>query len=403
MSVKCAIPKNDSAERAVIACLLDEASVYRAPLTEAHFAAPDHQLVFRAVLDLTEAQQPVSIMSVRSKLESRGELENAGGDPSRFFDCGGGGGDDLLHYHFPLLESARRNREAILHIHKHLSELTSLRIDAAQFAEELSQIAAPVAVSGGGDSVADIVADIEARELLGEKRDFFTSGLDALDNLLRGGFVRGNLGVYAGRTGGGKSVGLVQSAVANAKVGRRVIYYTTELGQEELVERAAACYRGVSLNDAKRLRSAMGDLAALPLVFRKDCGVELHSIAADIRAEVRAGKCDMAVVDYIQRVSLKADSRELEVSGVARKLKDIAVSENIPVLTASQLNDEGRLRESRNIGMEADVVILIKDESLVVNKSRRGPQGDSVFVNCRLQGERSRFVTTDDEPSQTPF
>lgn len=402
MSVKCVIPKNDSAEKAAIACLLDEASVYRVPLTEAHFAAPDHQLVFRAVRDLSEAQQPVSIMSVRSKLESRGELENAGGEPSRFFDYGGGG-DDVLHYHFPLLESARRNREAVLHIHKHLPELASLRIDAAQFAEELNQIAAPVAVSGGGDSAADIVADIEARELLGEKREFFTSGLDALDKLLRGGFVRGNLGVYAGRTGGGKSVGLVQSAVANAKVGRRLIYYTTELGQEELVERAAACYRGVSLNDAKRLRSAMGDLAALPLVFRKDCGVELHSIAADIRAEVRAGKCDMAVVDYIQRVSLKADSRELEVSGVARKLKDIAVSENIPVLTASQLNDEGRLRESRNIGMEADVVILIKDESLVVNKSRRGPQGDSVFVNCRLQGERSRFVTTDDEPSQTPF
>ena len=99
MSVKCAIPKNDSAEKAVIACLLTNASVYRVPLTEAHFAAPDHQLVFRAVLDLSEAQQPVSIMSVRSKLESRGELENAGGDPSRFFDYGGGG-DDVLHYHF---------------------------------------------------------------------------------------------------------------------------------------------------------------------------------------------------------------------------------------------------------------------------------------------------------------
>ena len=220
MSVKCAIPKNDSAEKAVIAALLDRASVYRAPLNEAHFAAPDHQLVFRAVLDLSEAQQPVSIMSVRSKLESRGELENAGGEPSRFFDYGGGGDVTLVH-HFPELESARRNREAVLLIHKHLPELTSLRIDAAQFAEELSQIAAPMAVSDGGDSVADIVADIEARELLGEKREFFTSGLDALDNLLRGGFVRGNLGVYAGRTGGGKSVGLVQSAVANAKVGRK--------------------------------------------------------------------------------------------------------------------------------------------------------------------------------------
>lgn len=394
MSVKCAIPKNDSAERAVIACLLDLASVYRVPLTEAHFAAPDHQLVFRAVRDLSEAQQPVTIMSVRSKLESRGELENAGGDPSRFFDYGGGGDVTLVH-HFPELESARRNREAVLLIHKHLPELTSLRIDAAQFAEELSQIAAPVAVSGGGDSVADIVADIEARELLGEKREFFTSGLDALDNLLRGGFVRGNLGVYAGRTGGGKSALLVQAAVANAEAGRKVIYYTTELGQEELIERAAACYRGVSLNDSKGLRLAMCDLIALPLVFRKDCGVEIASIVADIRAEVRAGNCDIAIVDYIQRISLKeADGRELEVSGVARKLKDVAMQVDIPVLTASQLNDEGRLRESRAIGMEADAVILIKDDFLVVDKSRRGPAGEAVAVRCHLQGDKSRFVQT---------
>lgn len=393
MSVKCAIPKNDSAEKAVIACLLTNASVYRVPLTEAHFAAPDHQLVFRAVLDLSEAQQPVSIMSVRSKLESRGELENAGGDPSRFFDYGGGG-DDVLHYHFPLLESARRNREAVLLIHRHLPELTSLRIDAAQFADELSQIAAPVAVSGGGDSVADIVADIEARELLGEKREFFTSGLDALDNLLRGGFVRGNLGVYAGRTGGGKSALLVQAAVANAEAGRKVIYYTTELGQEELIERAAACYRGVSLNDSKGLRLAMCDLIALPLVFRKNCGVEIASIVADIRAEVRAGNCDIAIVDYIQRISHKAESRELEVSGVARELKDVAMQADIPVLTASQLNDEGRLRESRAIGMEADAVILIKDDFLVVDKSRRGPAGEAVAVRCHLQGDKSRFVQT---------
>jgi replicative DNA helicase len=401
MPVARAIPKNDSAEKAVIAALLDRASVYRAPLNESHFAAPDHRLIFRAVLDLTEAQQPVTIMSVRSKLESRGELENAGGDPSRFFDFGGGSDESLAH-HFRELESARRNREAVLLIHKHLPELTSLRIDAAQFAEELSQIAAPMAVSGGKDSVADIVADIEARELLGEKREFFTSGLDALDKLLRGGFVRGNLGVCAGRTGGGKSALLVQAAVANAELGRKVIYYTTELGQEELIERAAACYRGVSLNDSKRLRSAICDLTALPLVFRKDCGVEIASIAADIRAEVRAGNCDIAIVDYIQRISLKAEGRELEVSGVARKLKDVAMQVDIPVLTASQLNDEGRLRESRAIGMEADVVMLIKDEFIVVDKSRRGPAGESVAVRCHLQGDKSRFVQTAND-STNPF
>lgn len=400
MPVERAIPKNDSAERAVIACLLDRASVYRVPLTEAHFAAPDHQLVFRAVLELSEAQQPVTIMSVRSKLESRGELENAGGDPSRFFDYGGGG-DDLLAHHYQELESARRNREAVLHIRKHLPELASLRIDAAQFAEELSQIAAPVAVSGGGDSVADIVAEIEERELLGERREYFPSGIDPLDRHLLGGFLRGQMCVFAAHTGRGKSAALIQAAVTNADAGRRVIFYTTEMGQEELVERAAACYRGVSMNDRKRLRSAICDLAALPLVFRKDCGVEYASIAADIRAEVRAGKCDMVVVDYIQRISFKADGRELEVGGVARSLKTIALSENIPVLTASQLNDEGRLRESRNIGCEADFVIKINEADLFLDKARgRPPQ---VAFRCHLQGDKSRFVPTADEPSQTPF
>lgn len=402
MSMKRAIPRNDSAEKAVIACLLDSASVHRVPINEEHFAAPDHRLVFRAILDLSNEQKPVSIMSVRTRLESRSELENAGGDPSRFFDHGGGG-DDVLAYHFEELESARRNRLAVLHINRHLDELTGLRIDAAHFAEELIKLTAPFSARQGADSAADIVAAMEERRLLGGDREFFTSGIDPLDKILRGGFVRGNLVVYAGQTGSGKSAALIQAAVANAEIGRKVIYYTTELGQEELVERAAAVYRGVSINHPKLLNSAICDLTALPLIFRKDCGEELARICADIRAEVRAGGCDIAVVDYIQRVALKADSRELEVSGVARRLKDVAMRENIPVLTASQLNDEGRLRESRAIGMEADFVILIQEGRLVVNKSRRGPAGEDIAVRCRFEGDKSRFVPQPEENGANPF
>jgi len=80
----------------------------------------------------------------------------------------------------------------------------------------------------------------------------------------------------------------------------------------------------------------------------------------------------------------------------ARKLKDVAMQVDIPVLTASQLNDEGRLRESRAIGMEADVVILIKDDFLVVDK-------ESVAVRCHLQGDKSRFVPTATGLDEDPF
>lgn len=389
-------PQNHSAEKSALACLLDGASVYCAPFAEAHFARPDHQLVFRAIRELADERKPANIITVRALLESRGELESAGGDPSRFFDketpCGG---DALLADLFPHLESARRNRDAVLHIHKHLGDLTSLRVDASTFAEELAELAAPAALSDGGDSVADILAEMEGEE---GDRDTFPTGLAPLDDHLGGGFLRGELGVFAAHTGGGKSALLVQAAVANADQGRKVIYYSLELGRTELNLRAAAIHAKVPMPrkprppwDA-RTKSALNSILHLPLKFRTSCGDQLADIAANIRAEVRAGRCDMVIVDYLQRVSNKCDTRELEVASIARALKSIAMRENVPVLTASQLNDNGALRESRAIGHDADFVLVIGEDDLLVDKFRRGPCG--VHLPCHLIGAQSRFVPT---------
>ena len=98
------------------------------------------------------------------------------------------------------------------------------------------------------------------------------------------------------------------------------------------------------------------------------------------------------MVDYIQRVGIEADTRELAVATVARTLKTIAMREKIVVLTASQLNDNGQLRESRNIGMEGDFVFRITENGLRVDKCRRGPR--DVLLPCHLLGAQSRFVAT---------
>jgi len=263
------------------------------------------------------------------------------------------------------------------------------------FAEELSQLAAPAAVSSGGDSVADILAEMEKS---GGEDEMFPSGLAPLDKHLGGGFLRGELAVVAGGTGSGKSALLVQAAVANAAAGRRVIYYTLELGKTELTLRGASIYRNVPLPRKTRppftpqMNSALCDLALLPLHFRQDCGDQLADILANIRAEARAGRCDMVVVDYLQLVGNKSESRELEVAGTSRALKSIAMREQVAMLTASQLNDGGLLRESRAIGHDADFVMLIKEDNIVVDKCRRGPRG--IAIACHLQGDKSRFVAT---------
>jgi predicted ATP-dependent serine protease len=329
-------------------------------------------------------------MSVRALLESRGELDHAGGDPSRFFDHGGGG-DATLADLFAHLEGARRSRESVLHIHQHLSDLTALRLDPAQFAEELGNLAAPAAASNGGDSAAEILARKEARMMSGEKIEAFPVGLGPLDRHLEGGLHRGEMAVFAGNTGDGKSALLIQAAANNAQQGRKVRYFTLELPDEDIFDRMACALRGVSKRDDTGFRRALCDLGVLPVHIHQQFS-EIGEIAAAIRAAVRAGECDVAVVDYIQRVTSKGDTRALAVGGVAQTLKNIALREKIVVFTASQLNSNGALFEASAIGHEGDFVFRITEEGLRVDKCRRGPR--DVTLPCHLLGAQSRFVPT---------
>jgi len=389
--VKSLIPKNEAAEQAVIGSLLMGASPYAAPLRAEHFAAPDHRLLFGAVMALADEGQPVNVLSVTSYLTAKGQLEDAGGPPARFLsaDVATGGAEHIRHY-FADLEGARRNREAVLHIHKHLADLTSLRVDAVTFAEELAQLAAPAAVSTGGDTVGEILAAIE-QDMANGQAEVFPCNLGPLDLHLEGGFHRGELAVIAAGTGGGKTALMIQAAVANATRGRKVRYFTLELPKKDITKRMACALRGVSRHDGKRFAAAACELAALPVKVHQQFS-ELGEIAAEIRAAVRAGDCDLAVVDYLQRVSSKGETRELAVASVAQTLKNIALRENIPVLTGSQLNEAGALRESRAIGHEADLVLVIGEDDLLVDKFRRGPAG--AHLPCHLLGAQSRFVPT---------
>lgn len=132
-------PKNETSERAAIACMLTEADPLSVALTESHFFYPDHQLVYKAIKKLADNNNPVNVMTVRALLESKGELENAGGDPSRFFEYGGGG-NACLAYYFDHLEKARSNRMVFMHIREKLEDLAKLRIDAGDLVTELLQL-----------------------------------------------------------------------------------------------------------------------------------------------------------------------------------------------------------------------------------------------------------------------
>jgi replicative DNA helicase len=125
---------------------------------------------------------------------------------------------------------------------------------------------------------------------------------------------------------------------------------------------------------------------------------ELETIDGALRELTAKGECDIAVVDYIQLVHLRSlnsnETREQHVSEITKRLKALALQLNITLATASQLNDEGKLRESRAIGHHSDHVWMISHTNegawIMVNKNREGERGASIPV--LMQGSISRFV-----------
>jgi replicative DNA helicase len=108
----------------------------------------------------------------------------------------------------------------------------------------------------------------------------------------------------------------------------------------------------------------------------------------------------LIVVDYLQLVGAEEAGREInrerEVAAVSHRLKVLAHELGIVVLALSQLNDQGRLRESRAIGQDADVVLVIvppesekQPHQILVRKHRNGQSGLCVPVN--FHGGQMRF------------
>ena len=400
--MKPCIPQNATAEQEILGCLLLGAGFHAAPLREDHFAAPDHRLVFGAIRELAEAGQPVNVHSVTSRLTAKGQLESAGGPVARFLNGGGAGGDAILQFYFPDLEAARQNREAFLYVDKFLPEVTSFRLPAPEFAEELAARCAPI-VSQEGSSAAAIVAEIEEKLNKGEELEVFPMGLRPLDDALHGGFKRGELWVIAGRTGKGKSALLIQAAAANASLGTRVVYVSLEMPRTDvllrIVSAASGCPMPPNLGGSRKGKEYQGFVSAvceaqsLPLTIH-DGIADLAAIAEVIRNAARHEKAAIVIVDYLQLVECVGDTREQAVSEVARKLKVLAAQEQIAILTASQVNETGQLRESRAIGHHADGVIFIrgdsKDGTIELSKFRRGPL--SLITGVQLDGPTSRFV-----------
>ena len=210
-----------------------------------------------------------------------------------------------------------------------------------------------VQISLTRDMGTDYFADPRSRLMaLKSNNGQNSTGWPALDKLLYGGFNRGELQIFAGGSGSGKSLFMQNLAVNWAQAGLSGVYITLELSE------GLCSYRIDSMMTNAAAKDIFRDLDTVEMkvkMMAKKAGrlqikyMPAQSTVNDIRAYIKELqiqnnlKADFLCVDYLDLlmpVSAKVSPNDLFVKDkyVSEELRNLAKELNVLFVTASQLN-----------------------------------------------------------------
>lgn len=432
------LPSNADAERVILgAILLDNRVLPQAIeyLKPEHFYSPLHRRVFKAMIALFERSEKIDPIFIGEELKKDGSIESIGGIATITNLTYG-----LPHFSdiFDYLKAVRAKSQ-IRELIKTCNQITSTALAEDELPEEVLSYAQgainEVCTNEDKKGFAPIFALTQkviskAIELNknGVKLTGLKTGLVDLDEKT-GGLQKTDLIIVAGRPAMGKSslVGNLADLVCIHNPGAVVPVFTLEMNEEQYTQRILCSkaeidlqrFRNGSLTQEewKKLAEAVDSLSESN-IFIDDTSsltpLEMRSKLMRLRAEHK--KLDLVIVDYLQRMSAsrRTESRQQEVSSIARELKSIAKDFEVPLIAVSSLSraPETRtdkrpmmsdLRESGDIESEADVVALIyrdeyyhpdKEETagvaeLILGKHRHGPTGT---VKLAFMKEYTKFA-----------
>lgn len=404
-----AVPQNETAERAAISAILQNFDLLTLmSWPEEYFFTPAYRTILATVKALHADGAKTDLYAVQARLEQTGEIDAVGGHHELIaLQMHMPTGDPVIAgWHRETLVEAARYRRALSAVRKAESDFMRQEGDIAAVSLALADAAASgtTTTESTKDILNRLVDEIEKSEPV----EAFGTGLSLMDEITTGGVKRGELATIGAPTSGGKSILLLQIALQAMRAGKHVVIFSLEMSATQVMARLISAICGFNVA-ALRYNKAKGDHEAFKAALRqvKESNLTVISgtsgmddIDGQIRELVAKGKCDLAVVDYLQLVHLRNmasnETREQHVSEITRRLKAIALQLNIAMATASQLNEEGKLRESRAIGMHSDHVwkILHEEKSFIsIDKNRDGERG--AIVPIHMEGHCARFSLRD--------
>jgi len=179
-----------------------------------------------------------------------------------------------------------------------------------------------------------------------------STGWPQMDRLLYGGFSRGELNIFAGGSGSGKSLVMMNIALNWLQQGLSGVYVSLELSEELTSLRTDAMLTSMSTRDIRK--DIEGTELRVKMVGKKSGqyrvkGLPAQSNVNDIRSylkevQIQTGiKVDFVMIDYldlVMPVSVKVNPNDQFIKDkyVSEELRNLAKELGILMVTASQLN-----------------------------------------------------------------
>lgn len=400
------------------------------------FYRETHRIIFQAIQELFERNEPIDLVTVVSLLAEKQQLDSVGGAPylASLVDTVPSASNVGIYAKIV-------NDKALLRrLIQAANEISSLCYGGGKQIEEILDHAEAAIfaitenrIRNNYSSLKEIVKkSIEAIERFQEYREMVTgvpSHFTDLDKLTAG-FQPSDLIIIAARPSMGKTafaLNLARNAALQSGV--PVGVFSLEMSKEQLAMRLLCAEARVdshkirtgflSQQECAKMLSAAGTFMETPIYIDDTPAIS----TLELRAKARRMKLDkglgMVIVDYLQlmRGRESSERREQEISDISRALKSLAKELNIPVIALSQLNRKveernnkrpmlSDLRESGAIEQDADVIAFIyRDEvynpttaekgiaEIIVGKQRNGPTGDVklAFINSYTRFENLAY------------
>lgn len=226
------------------------------------------------------------------------------------------------------------------------------------------------------------------------KREFVSTGIKSLDEILGGGITSG-LTILGGKPGYGKTTLAFQIASNIKQLGKTVLFYSYEMPATDFAEKSL------------KLKAALGNVDAvqrgnLYIVDAED--VLIEELVKSIEAKVKEYGEVIVVIDYLQIIQTAGSSDvRANVEKCVRLLAKVAKKHKIPIILLSSLSREAYRQKTLEMSAFKESGAIESSAVTILGIESSDDSKNDIYRNCTIRILKNRYCSGKDKVVSLAF